>query len=923
MPTPNITRGQIAIDPLNGLLYYRNSNGTLLSATLNWRQVQGSSSINTNNSVTIDQNLIVTGNLTVNGTTVTLNTETVNIEDNILILNSNFTGEPTLNAGIEVERGSQTNVSIRWNEDINKWQVTNNGTDYFDLASGNQVLSTTSDVQFNSVTSTFIGNITGNVTGNLTGSITGTVSDISNHGINALGDVNATPNSGDFLKWNGSYWVNDLIDLSTDTNGDYVGKLQAGTGITISNNFGESSTPLISIGQDVATSATPTFARVIAPITGNVTGNVVGNLNGNVIGNVTGNVTGNLTGDVTGNVNGNVIGNLTGNVSGTVSDISNHGINDLSDVALSSPTNGDFLRYNGSNWINDPVNLTTDTVGDYVAKLAAGSGITITNNSGEGATPNIAFSGTIDSVADVQITAAVNGQTLIYDGTNWVNTTFPSSEPIGHENKADSVISFDEGSRQFSISPASTSYTVWCTGKRYVKTSTETVTIPDTSGLYYIYFNSSGSLAYKTTFFTWDQDTPTAYVYWNQDDDKAYFFADERHGVTLDWATHEYLHRTRGAAIANGFGASNYVLDGDGSLDAHAKIDIAGGTFFDEDLQVDIDHSPTPTPNTWKQRLENGAYIPVFYKLNSSWKKDVATQYPFKKVGTRSTYNLNTSGTWSTQEIDNSKYGVMFIVATNNLNEPILSIMGQSQYTDQGSAEASSWDDLDLTGFPIVEFRPLYKIVFQTATSYANTAKTKFVNLLDLRRIITPGEGIPSSPVSDHGNMTGLSDDDHTQYLNTARHDAHDHSTALSTASINDLGDVSINTVIEGQGLIWSGSSWVNSPIPLNLDGLSDVAISTATPNQVLKFDGINWVNSALPPAPSTSTYTATIGDGSSSSITITHNLGTRDVFVTARSATSPYESYYLDWEATSVNAVTLLFASPPPNNSLNVKVFF
>ena len=919
MPTPNITRGQIAIDPLNGLLYYRNSNGTLLSATLNWRQVQGSSSINTNNSVTIDQNLIVTGNLTVNGTTVTLNTETVNIEDNILILNSNFTGEPTLNAGIEVERGSQTNVSIRWNEDINKWQVTNNGTDYFDLASGNQVLSTTSDVQFNSVTSTFIGNITGNVTGNLTGSITGTVSDISNHGINALGDVNATPNSGDFLKWNGSYWINDLINLATDTDGDYVAKLGAGTGVTITANSGEGSTPLISIGQDVATSATPTFSRVIAPVTGNVTGNVTGDLTGNV----TGNVTGNLTGNVTGNVTGDVTGNINGNVIGQVSDISNHGISDLSDVTIIDPTNGDFLRYNGSNWINDPVNLTTDTVGEYVAKLAAGSGITITNNSGEGATPNIAFSGTIDSVADVQITAAVNGQTLIYDGTNWVNTTFPSSEPIGHENKADSVISFDEGSRQFSISPASTSYTVWCTGKRYVKTSTETVTIPDTSGLYYIYFNSSGSLAYKTTYFTWDQDTPTAYIYWNGDDDKAYFFADERHGVALDWQTHEYLHRTRGAAIANGFGASNYVLDGDGSLDAHAKIDIAGGTFFDEDLQVDIEHSPTPTPNTWKQRLENGAYIPVFYKLNSSWKKDVATQYPFKKVGTRSTYNLNTSGTWSTQEVDNSKYGVMFIVATNNLNEPILSIMGQSQYTDQGSAEASSWDDLDLTGFPIVEFRPLYKIVFQTATSYANTAKTKFVNLLDLRRIITPGEGIPSSPVSDHGNMTGLSDDDHTQYLNTARHDAHDHSTALSTASINDLGDVSIGTVIEGQGLIWSGSSWVNSPIPLNLDGLSDVAISTATPNQVLKFDGSNWINSALPPAPSTSTYTETIGDGSSSSITITHNLGTRDVFVTARSATSPYESYYLDWEATSVNAITLLFASPPPNNSLNVKVFF
>ena len=84
---------------------------------------------------------------------------------------------------------------------------------------------------------------------------------------------------------------------------------------------------------------------------------------------------------------------------------------------------------------------------------------------------------------------------------------------------------------------------------------------------------------------------------------KRIFFADERHGITLDWATHEYLHRTRGAAIANGFGATNYILDGNGSLDSHAKLDIADGTFFDEDLQVDIVHSATPTPNTWQQVL--------------------------------------------------------------------------------------------------------------------------------------------------------------------------------------------------------------------------------------------------------------------------------------------------------------------------------
>jgi hypothetical protein len=62
----------------------------------------------------------------------------------------------------------------------------------------------------------------------------------------------------------------------------------------------------------------------------------------------------------------------------------------LTDVTAPSPSSGDFLKYNGSAWVNDPINLSTDTTGDYVASLVAGTGITLSNNSGEGATPTIA-----------------------------------------------------------------------------------------------------------------------------------------------------------------------------------------------------------------------------------------------------------------------------------------------------------------------------------------------------------------------------------------------------------------------------------------------------------------------------------------------------------------------------------------------------
>jgi hypothetical protein len=82
-------------------------------------------------------NLIIEGNLTVNGTTTTLNTENLAVEDNIVILNSTVTGTPSLNSGIEVERGTSDNVSLLWNESSDKWTLTNDGTTSYPIATQN------------------------------------------------------------------------------------------------------------------------------------------------------------------------------------------------------------------------------------------------------------------------------------------------------------------------------------------------------------------------------------------------------------------------------------------------------------------------------------------------------------------------------------------------------------------------------------------------------------------------------------------------------------------------------------------------------------------------------------------------------------------------------------------------------------------
>jgi hypothetical protein len=345
-------------------------------------------------------------------------------------------------------------------------------------------------------------------------------------------------------------------------------------------------------------------------------------------------------------------------------------------------------------------------------------------------------------------------------------------EPIGHANKADSVISFDYSTRVFTIAPVGASYEVWCKGKKFVKTSSETVTIGSSSDLYYISFDADGVLQATTTYFQWDSETPTAYIHYNSGAPSKYMLFDERHGIVLDWQTHEYLHRTRGAAIASGFDASNFdVSTKDGSTDDQAYIDIADGTFFDEDLQVDIVHSNTPTANTWEQDLQGPAQIPVFYHSGTTgWTYDAPTNFPLKYGGTPlPTYNLNSGGTWSTPEITSNNYGISWIVATNQLNYPVIAIMGQDFYTNLGDAEAVTWDSMNLDDLPVVELRVLYKVIYRAAGS--NTPGAYFVEVDDYRRALSSAASTAAAVV-DHGNLTGLGDDDHPQYLTEARGDA-------------------------------------------------------------------------------------------------------------------------------------------------------
>lgn len=310
--------------------------------------------------------------------------------------------------------------------------------------------------------------------------------------------------------------------------------------------------------------------------------------------------------------------------------------------------------------------------------------------------------------------------------------TTATNEPTGHLNLTDSVISFNSTTRTFTITPTSSSYEIWVSGNKYRKDTVLSVIIPNTSDLYYIYFDINGNLNYQTTNFNWSSQAPTAYIYYNASHPSECMLFDERHGLVMDWVTHEYLHKTRGAQIASGFNTYGYTLLGTGTVDSDVEFSIEDGIFFDEDLKIEITNSVMPSSNTWEQRLQNNASLPIIYLENNSWRKTSARNIVVHySTGQRPNYNIITEGSGSLTQLPDNTYLIQWICASNMLNTPIISIMGQSYYNTLQEAKVAEWTDLYLEGFPILELRPISKIIFQCSNTYTNSAKSRIAVVQD------------------------------------------------------------------------------------------------------------------------------------------------------------------------------------------------
>ncbi len=392
------------------------------------------------------------------------------VEDNIIVVNASFPAERF--AGLEVhDSGSNGSVtaSFLWDGQNNRFIYQNSSEAHYGgamfiagprntgslgdeqtLTNGRLPKSIGGDHIGDSIISEHSGSQTIAISGSLT--VTGSIS--------ASGGING--NSSTTTKWatartitlggdlSGNVSIDGTSDvtltatigansvaLGTDTSGDYVGSLVAGTGITLSNNSGEGATPTIALTNNAIT-----IAGNSTSLGGSISAATI--LSGTGVFSGSAQITTLPSVDTDDLVEG--ITNLYYLDSRVKTKLNTEGVISGSSQVFSNVSGDITIASNGVATIAaNSVALGTDTTGNYVASLVAGTNITLSNNSGEGATPTIGLTNNAITIAgtSTSLGGSITAATIL-SGTNVVSgssqitlssvTGYVANEHVNHAN---------------------------------------------------------------------------------------------------------------------------------------------------------------------------------------------------------------------------------------------------------------------------------------------------------------------------------------------------------------------------------------------------------------------------------------------------------------------------------------------------------
>lgn len=386
-------------------------------------------------------------------------------------------------------------------------------------------------------------------------------------------------------------------------------------------------------------------------------------------------------------------------------------------------------------------------------------------------------------------------------------------DPTGFDSITDTTLSFVPSALRFTITPTASSFNYYRNRKVITQVGAKSVTIPDVTGMYFVYFNDSDVLTASTT--PWDFSNGKIFVailLWNTQVDR-YVITEERHGISMTWATHEYLHNTIGTRYKNGLAGAF----------TNSSFTIDTGIIYDEDLKHEI------TPQTQTR---------LFYKNGAAtfeWTNPQSSYY-YTSGG-----NLYYNNGNNLASVTSNHYMAVWVFATNSIDYPIITVLGQRTDTTLANARTNNtYESLSLNGLPFAEFKVLYRVLLRNdATPYEETQ--------DLRSI----SNIPAGTyvATDHNTLTNIGVNTHAE-IDAAL-------TALSASELhtktfvltNPIGSISVplwrvprNTnIYDIHVLCTGGTSIVGQWWQYDINGIDGSAMSTS----ITASSGIN-VNSTI-----------------------------------------------------------------------------
>jgi hypothetical protein len=396
-------------------------------------------------------NVSITGNLDVTANINSLNVVDLNVQDTQIILNANAASGA--NSNIAVNRGGDPTVYIKWNESIDAWTFTNNGTAEYliptsttDLNEGNNLYFTTSRV--NTAIDAYI------IGGNGLTYSSGTIAVAAGTGITVNADNVAVDNTvirttGDQTVTGNTTFVGTLIIPSSNATANGAIFTRGPQVFAYVDGIEKELTPQVDIGVVTTADAGNTGIDVYAGLqmVGNVTTHFIRSIDGgtyttssvasNVI-TIDGNITAIRGSLSTANVAG--YGNLSYNSSNGL--FSYSGVTDSQIRTLFSGSG--LITYNSA---NGSITTSADNYGSWTVETDSGAGATKTISSSEkltiqgGTNITVTNTGNVitivnDNVADIESVAAGDGLT---GGGNSGNVTLNIGAGDGITVNADNV----------------------------------------------------------------------------------------------------------------------------------------------------------------------------------------------------------------------------------------------------------------------------------------------------------------------------------------------------------------------------------------------------------------------------------------------------------------------------------------------------